>query len=385
MKKKLIRITTVPQSIGGLLKGQLNFMSQYYNVIAISSDGDGLLKEFTDAEKVQSRHVEMTRKITPIKDLIAVYKLFKVFKKEKPFIVHTHTPKAGTLGMLAAKLAGVPNRLHTIAGLPLVEATGSKRLLLNIVEKLTYACATKIYPNSYGLQDIILEHKFTKPEKLKVLGNGSSNGIDTSFYNSDAISDTEKQEVKNELQIKPEHFVFVFAGRLVADKGINELIEAFTRINKKYNHTKLLLVGTFEENLDPLNSTTMDSIKNHQNIIAVGWQDDVRLHFAISNSLVFPSYREGFPNVVLQAGAMKLPCIVSNINGCNEIISEPENGIIIPVKNTEALYNAMEKMCLLSKQEHEIMGETSRNYIVSKFERQYVWNAILETYKTLEM
>ena len=177
-KNKLIRITTVPISLEKLLENQLRFMNQYYSVTAISADKINL-ERVGKLQEVPTFHMEMTRKITPLQDLIAVWKLYSYFNKEKPLIVHTHTPKAGTLGMLAAKLAGVPHRLHTIAGLPLLEASGGKRKLLNAVEKATYACATNIYPNSFGLKEIIIQEQFCKPAKLKVLGNGSSNGIHT--------------------------------------------------------------------------------------------------------------------------------------------------------------------------------------------------------------
>jgi len=177
-----MRITTVPISLKNLLKGQLKYMSSFYNIIGISSSGNEI-KDIEKEEGIRVIEIEMTRSITPLKDLISVYKLYKTFRKEKPFIVHTHTPKAGTVGMIASKLAGVPHRLHTIAGLPLLEATGLKRWLLNTVEKITYACATKIYPNSFGLKNIILSNNFTKPNKLKVIGNGSSNGIDVDYFN----------------------------------------------------------------------------------------------------------------------------------------------------------------------------------------------------------
>jgi glycosyltransferase involved in cell wall biosynthesis len=286
--------------------------------------------------------------------------------------------------MMAAKLAGVPHRLHTIAGLPLLEAKGLKRILLNQVEKITYACATKIYPNSFGLKDIILEEKFTNTNKIKVIGNGSSNGIDTSFFDSDLISSQEKNALKQHLGLTNKDFVFVFIGRLVTDKGINELIKAFVEINKRHPHTKLLLVGGYETVLDPISTYSMETIKTHKNIVSVGWQDDVRPYFAISHALVFPSYREGFPNVVLQAGAMKLPCIVSNINGCNEIISDNVNGFIIPVKNTESLINHMERLYAMNPEDLYIMGEKSREMIISKFERKFVWDCLLNEYQQIE-
>ena len=238
MKKKIIRVTTVPLSLSGLLQGQLRFMSQYFNLLGVSSTGkNNELSRVTELEGIPTYAIEMTRKITPFKDLIAVYKLYKLFRKERPFIVHSHTPKAGTLSMLAAKLANVPNRLHTIAGLPLVEATGAKRMLLNTVEKFTYSCATKIYPNSYGLKSIILDHNFTSENKLKVIAKGSSNGIDTSYFNPETIeASIDKSLLLKELNIKIEDFVFVFMGRLVTDKGINELISAFNSLTKEFNN-----------------------------------------------------------------------------------------------------------------------------------------------------
>lgn len=393
-KNKLIRITTVPISLDKLLSGQLAYMNQFYKVIAVSSEKE-YLDQIGKKENIEVCHIEMTRRITPIKDLISVYKLYKFFKKENPFIVHTHTPKAGTVGMLAAKLAGVPHRIHTIAGLPLLEVKGNKRKLLNFVEKVTYNCATKIYPNSLGLKDIIIQEKFCIPEKLKVLGNGSTNGIDTSFFDSLKYSPETNSLLKEKLGILSTDFVFIFVGRLVADKGINELVEAFGKfvaVNPELKTKtsfveergcKLLLVGSLETELDPVLPETLDEIKQNPNIISVGFQDDVRPYFAIANTLVFPSYREGFPNAVMQAGAMGLPSIVTDINGCNEIIKEGENGIIIPVKNSPAIYKAMKKITQ-DQAFRTHLQQNARSLIVTRYEQKVVWDAILAEYKSLE-
>lgn len=164
-QQKLIRITTVPQSLRGLLRGQLKFMTQNgYEVIGVSSPGEAL-NDVQNNEGVQTIAIEMTRTISPIKDLKALWSFYKLCKKVKPLMVHSHTPKAGIVGMLGAKLAGVPIRLHTVAGLPLMEATGVKRKVLDFVEKLTYACATKVYPISYGMESFILENSLTKKKK----------------------------------------------------------------------------------------------------------------------------------------------------------------------------------------------------------------------------
>lgn len=376
--KKLVRITTVPISLEKLLENQLNFMSDYYLVRAVSSDKYRLQK-FGKQQGVEVFYLDLTRKITPVKDIMALIKLYKFLKKEKPLIVHSHTPKAGIVGMLASYLANVPNRLHTVAGLPLLEAKGVKRKILNLVEKLTCSCATKVYPNSNGLKEIILKNKFTKESKLKVIANGSSNGIDTGYFNPLLFSEEENSRLKKELKIQKEDFVFIFVGRIVGDKGVNELIAAFDKLTNEKDTVKLVLVGPFEDELDPLKEKTKDLIKCNKKIISVGYQNDVRPYFAISDALVFPSYREGFPNVVLQAGAMGLPSIVSDINGCNEIIQETKNGLIIPVKNQEAIYQAMVKIMLKNT-----MKKNARDMIANRFEQKVVWEALLNEYKSLE-
>ena len=380
--QKLIRITTVPSSLRSLLKGQHRFMSKYFEVIGVSGDGDALA-EVRQNEGIRTHVVEMTRTITPLKDLKALLKLYKFFKKEKPFIVHTHTPKAGTVGMIAAKLAGVPNRLHTIAGLPLLEKTGVMRKLLNLVEKLTYSCSTLILPNSFKLKRIILTEKFTSASKLKVIGHGSSNGIDTEHYNIAHVTEKEKEQLRESLNINENDTVFIFIGRIVKDKGINELVAAFNLLTKKHSRCKLLLIGSRENHLDPLLSKTEILIKENICIIPTGVQKDIRPYVSISHALTFPSYREGFPNVVLQASCMCLPCIVSDINGCNEIIEDQVNGLIIPVKNSEALESAM--IYMIENPEKRLdMIKHSRKRILERYKQEFIWNESLKLYKSLE-
>ena len=356
-------------------------MKRFFEVTAVSSD-DHRLQQFGKEQGVDTFHVDLTRKITPIKDLKAVVKLYKFLKKETPSIVHTHTPKAGIVGMLASKLAGVPVRMHTVAGLPLMETSGIKRSVLNTVEKLTYYCATNVYPNSKGLKEFIIKEKLTSKNKLKILGNGSSNGIDTTHFSPNQVSDIEKRQLRNELNITKNDFVFVFVGRLVGDKGINELVQAFTKMSKTHTNSKLLLLGPLETDLDPLLPNTLNEINQNITIMYLGYQHDVRPYFAVSDVLVFPSYREGFPNVVMQAGAMGLPSIVTNINGCNEIIQSGVNGIIIPVKDVQSINNAMEKL-VNDRSYYDKLQDKSRQMIVTRYEQNQLWEAILNEYQSL--
>lgn len=357
-------------------------MNGHYDVIAIAAEEERLQKYGSD-NKVRTFWVEMTRKITPILDLKSVIKLYRYFKSEKPLIVHTHTPKAGIVGMLAAKLAGVPIRLHTVAGMPLMETLGLKRKILNLVEKFTYSLATKVYPNSKGLQEIILKENFAKPSKLKVLGKGSSNGIDTAYFDPELYSEDLRDQFRRELKIEPDQMVFIFVGRIVSEKGINELVSSFVKLHKIYSSIRLLLIGPFEEDLDPISPENYKIIQTHEAIIHEGYQADIRKYLSISQVLAFPSYREGFPNVVMQAGAMEVPAIVTNINGCNEIITENSNGLIIPVKDEKALFNAMEKL-ILDQELLKDLRKNARLEITSNYERSEFWKLLLQEYQSLE-
>ena len=381
-KPKLIRITTVPISLEKLLEGQLEFMQEHFDVTAISADKEKL-EALGKANGYQTYHLEMTRQITPWADLKAVFKLYRFLKKEKPAIVHTHTPKAGIVGMMAAWLAGVPHRLHTVAGLPLMEATGKKRKLLDFVEKMTYGFATKVYPNSKGLYDFIVSENFTKLSKLKIIGQGSSNGINTQYFDP-SLFPISRNTLRQELNIAQNSFVFIFVGRLVGDKGINELVEAFKKLSSEFRiqNSELLLVGPLETELDPLKFETLQAIEDNPKIISVGYQADVRPYFAMADALAFPSYREGFPNVVMQAGAMGLPSIVTDINGCNEIITHKLNGLIILPKDSLALASTMEEL-INDSVLYNSLKDNAREQIVSRYRREEVWEALLAEYMSL--
>jgi len=377
---KLVRITTVPISLELLIAGQMKYMHKHgFDVYMISSpqENSELLEK---KEESKFLAVSMTRTISPLKDLLSLFKLVNNFQKIKPQVVHTHTPKAGFLGMMAAWICRVPVRLHTVAGLPLMEERGLQRKILERVEKITYAFATKIYPNSKNLSDFIISNRFCSIEKIKVLGNGSSNGIDTEFFKPTPDIYSSAQKLKKELTITDKNFVYLFIGRLVKDKGIEELVDAFALLGKKYEHIKLLLVGPFEDELDPLAEKTKHIIKSDGNILHVGFQHEVRPYLALSHALVFPSYREGFPNVPMQAGAMGLPSIVTDINGCNEIIEHAINGLIIPVKNENALCAAMEKL-ITDETLYLRLKVNSRKMIVDRYDQKHFWSLLFDEYQ----
>lgn len=380
MKPKLIRTSTVAMSLDLLLKGQLAFLNEYFNVIAVSGEDYHLL-QVIEREKVNTVSISIKREISILHDLISLVKLYLLFKKEQPLIVHSITPKAGLLSMVAAYFAGVPIRIHTFTGLIFPSKTGVMKRLLITMDRILCKFATHIYPEGQGVKTDLLRFKITtKP--LKVLANGNINGIDLEYFNSENIPKKTLQELRISLAIEPNDFVFIFIGRLVTDKGINELIAAFSKLSKVKNNIKLLLVGPLEKEKNPISKETLFEIQHNSKIISTGYQDEVRDYFALANVLVFPSYREGFPNVVLQAGAMGLPSIVSNINGCNEIIINNYNGIIIPIKNEITIFDAMQ-LLLEDEMIYHSLQSNARLSIENRYNQQLVWKALLEEYKIL--
>ena len=375
---KILRVTTVPGSLNTFCHGLLRELQEQdgYEVVAVSSPGDAM-REIEEREGVRSVAVPMERHISPFRDLKSLFGLIRVFRREKPTMVHSMTPKAGLLSMMAAWFCRVPVRVHTFTGLVFPTATGLTQKILILTDRITCACATHIVPEGEGVKNDLINYRITK-KPLKVLGHGNVRGIDLAHYNPELPEvQTEAERIR-----KPGVFTFVFIGRLVRDKGINELVEAFEWLNKEYPKTRLLLVGRQEPELDPLKPETIAKIDNNKNIEAVGQQSDVRPWLTASDAFVFPSYREGFPNVVIEAGAMCLPSIVTDINGSREIIIEGKNGTIIPPRDADALYMAMKSFLEYPDIRTE-MATNARPLIASRYEQSYVRRCLKEYYREI--
>ena len=380
--KKLLRITTVPMALRYLLPGQMHFMANNgFDVLMISADGKELAEVI---EKEQCRHVivPMTRKITPLKDLKCLFRLIKIFRKEKPDIVHTHTPKAGLLGMMAAKYCGIKVRIHTVAGLPLMVEKGFKHQLLKFIEKLTYACASQVWPNSNSLMQFIIKNKLCKTAKLSIIAKGSTNGIHLDRFNKENIEPKIIDEIKTQINYSTGNIYLLCIGRLVVDKGIGELVDVFTQLQKANDNLVLILVGEYETRLDPLPADTLHEIEINPSIIHINWTPQVEYYMNLADLFVFPSHREGFPNVLLQAGAMGLPIICSHITGNIDIVINNETGLIFDTRNEQQMCKLLQ-YALLHPQHMQNMAKKLQQEINENYQRENIWQNMLEAYKNL--
>lgn len=390
-KKNIIRSVTVPNSIDFFEEIIVKMKEDGYECVVVTSPGN-LLDEFKQRhEDIKSIAVPMERHISLKNDVVSLFRMIKVFAKEKPYIVHSMTPKAGLVSMIAGKLTGVPIRIHTFTGLVWPTSTGLKRKILMATDKILCACATHIIPEGEGVKADLQAHITKKP--MKVLGYGNVMGVDMERFNP------KRFDMKKDERV----FIYTFVGRIVGDKGINELVEAFMRLNDKYPQTRLKLIGRYETELDPVSELTQDRIKANKNIIIAGekFGDELLEEFVKADCHVMPSYREGFPNTVLEAGAMGLPQIVTDINGSREIvcgISKTQNcgttefgngkikicknGIIVPSKDADCLYKAMELILTNGRLRNE-MASNAREMIESRFEKSFVQGCQIQYYKDL--
>ena len=371
-KDKFLIVTTVPGSLH-FFKGQVGVLKSKFDISVVSSPLSGL-KQFSELEKVKAHEINMSREISAFKDFKSLLKFIKLFIKIKPKIVHGNTPKGALLSMIAGWLTRVPCRIYCVHGLRYQGSTGLKRRLLIGMEYIACSLATNVYSVSFGVKKALVEDGICN-KKINVIWNGSANGIDISRFSLETVDDT---GLRMKYNLKPDDFVFGFVGRIVKDKGINELIEAFVKVNKKYKHAKLLLIGKYED-LDPIKEETNIAIKTNKNIIYAGFQKEIKPFLKMMNVFVFPTYREGLATSLLEASAMSKAIISTDATGCYEVIKDGYNGRVIPVKSKTKLRDAMieliENPLLVQK-----FSAESRKSIIERYEQEEFWKKALESY-----
>lgn len=375
-------MTTVGLSLDTFCRGLLADLrvSEGHDVIALSSPDDAL-----DAtgrrEGVRTIGVAMRRDISPLADLRSLWQLVRVLRRERPDMLHTMTPKAGLLGMLAARIARVPLRVHTFTGLLFPTSRGAKRRLLTLTDRLTCACATHIIAEGQGVRHDLLSHRITR-RPVTVLGHGNVRGIDLDHYRPTPALTDRALDIRHRYGIGPTDRVLVYIGRFVGDKGLRELISALPLIRASVaDRVHLLMAGDTEGGRDDIPASLLASQPDIH--LSGGWVDDVRPWLQAADLLVFPSYREGFPNVVLEAGAMQLPAVVTDINGSREIITDGYNGLIVPPATVEPLARAVVRLLTLPPADYRQMARNARHNIELHYDRTYVMQCLKDYYKEL--
>ena len=372
---KLLIVTTAAETLATILRDQPRFLAQQFDVTLATSPG----KEVTAVaqnELVPVELVPLVRGIDVAADVVSIARMAKLIRRVSPDAVHSYTPKAGLVAMTAAALCRVPVRIHTFTGLIFPVHSGLKRAALQWADRLTASCATRVIPEGEGVKRDLQRFAITR-KPLHLIGHGNIAGVDTAHFDpDDEAMKSAAQRLAAEIGLESRDRVFCFIGRLNRDKGLKELGQAFGKLPP---NARLVIVGAADESapIDPATKRGLDRPRIHQ----LGFQPDVRAALAVSDVLVLPSYREGFPNVILQAGAMRLPVLATNVSGCNEFVTSGVNGWLVEPRDSDALGRAMSEAMTLPREQLDAMGEESRRRVKERHERIAYWQALCRFYE----
>jgi glycosyltransferase involved in cell wall biosynthesis len=379
-KPRLAYIVTHAMTARHLMSGQLAFMKgKGFEVFLIASPGEDL-QPAAEREGVSTRAVTMHREISPYKDLISLIQLYRNLKELAPDIVNAGTPKAGFLGMIAARLARVRFRIYTLRGLRLETKKGLSRFLLMTTERIASVCAHRVVCVSESLRQVYVRLQLSPESKTIVLSSGSSNGVDASRFLQYEDSDRRKQEQRFLVRIPLSAPVIGFVGRLTRDKGVIDLLQIFEILVRKIPDLRLLIVGDFEKG-DPVDDEAVDKIRNHPRIVFQGSVQDTAPYYTAMDLLAFPSYREGFPNVVLEAGACAIPAVGYAVTGTVDAIQDGVTGTLVRPRDirgfADAVLNYLENNTLRIAH-----GQAARQRVCQHFLRESIWNAWYREYES---
>jgi len=375
---RLIHVTTVPFTLQ-FLRGQVGYMKDRgFEVHAISSPGP-LLDSFARREEVPVHAVPMERRITPIADVRSLLALYRLMRTLRPEIVHAHTPKAGLLGMLAARLACVPVRIYQIHGLPLMTALRWKRWVFRRCDRTACRLADRVYGVSRSICQAVLEERLCHPKKIGVLKNGSVNGVDAQGrFNPANVSAHVKTAVRDRYRIPRDATVLGFVGRIVRDKGVLELVEAWELLRDEFPRLQLMMVGPFESR-NAIAPELQTLIHADPRIHTTGFVEDTQRFYATMDLLLFPSHREGFGVSAIEANAMELPVVATRIPGCMDAVADGESGALVPAHNARALAEATRRY-LLDPELRKQHGLSGRKRVLRDFRPQDIWEALAREY-----
>ena len=380
-KIKLVHVTTVPQTLG-FFRGQIGFLKKRgFEIFLISSPGE-LGRQFSKREGVQFFPIQMTRYINLWGDLIALIQLWIQLRKIKPDVVHAHTPKAGLLGVLSARFAGVPAVYLSIFGLPQMTMRGIRKRLMNMLTRLACSSAHKVWCDSFSMRDFIIQHRLCAKRKAVVMANGSVNGVDAiEIFSPDLYKPDIRKKIRDLLGIPRKSIVLGFSGRIAQDKGTHELAEAWRLLSACRNDLHLILIGNLEDK-DPPKPQDIALFKTDPKIHLVGFQKDVPPYLAAIDIFVMPSYREGFGLSNIEASAMGLPIVSTRIPGCIDSVKDGLTGLLVPPRDVEKLVEAIQSY-LNDPELRRKHGQAGRQRVLHEFRPEMIWKDLFEGYCAL--
>lgn len=375
----VVHVMTVPGSLYFFLRGQASFLRRSgYVVHAVSSPGP-LLEAFGEREHVTVHPIEMARGISPLRDLDALWRVWRELRRIRPDIVHAHTPKAGLLGMVAAWLARSPVRVYHLRGTPMMTASGARRQLLRAAERVSCSLSHRVLAVSHSLRRTAIDEGLCKADKITVVASGSGNGVDATHRFTPADERTRIAE-RARYGIPADALVVGFVGRLVRDKGVEELAAAWKALSGRAQHAHLLVVGGRDN--ESHCEETLRALESYPRVHLAGTVLDVPPPYAAMDVVALPTYREGFPNVPLEAAAMALPVVATNVTGCVDAVRDGVTGTLVPVRDAVALADALERY-LSDAALRTRHGEAARRRVLEEFQPEAIWEGIVAEYERL--
>ncbi|MHC5111516.1 MAG: glycosyltransferase family 4 protein [Planctomycetota bacterium] len=375
---RLCVVVTVDITLLNLCRGRFEYLTQHgFDITAVCAPTE-------HADTIRQRGVNLltaplTRAITPFRDMSAIWALYRIFRTGNFDIVEVSTPKAALVGSLAARLAGVPRILHLLRGLTYEEQSGLQRMLIKASQTIPCRIATEVISISKSMMNQAIDDGVCHPDRIRVLGLGSSNGVDLDNFRRRTPS--ERAALRNSLNIPDQAIVVGFVGRMTGDKGITELARAFEQVAESRPDLHMLLVGEYEARDRP-SPSVMEFLENHDRVRHVGWQQDTVPYFDIMSFLVLPTYREGFGTVLLEAAAMNLAVITTEIVGCRDAVEPDQTALTVPARDVDALAQAIDRLAH-DEELRTQLGTNGRLRVERHFAQEKVWQVQEEALRSL--
>ena len=376
---QVVHVLTVADSLIFIDRLVQETLTRGFEVTVVTSP-DARLTAFGHRLGVRTVPIELPRRVSPLGDWSALQRLRELFEAVRPAIVHAHTPKGGLLGTVAAAAAGVPVRLYHMRGLPFVTQRGTMRTLLETTERLACASATRVICQSHSLRATALASRLVSEEKSEVI-LGGSNGVDCDGRFVLARHLEAGRALRASAGIPPGALVIGFVGRLVGDKGVPELVEAFEALSGRHPEAWLLLAGP-RETRDALDAATVARLEGHPRIRELGFVAEPAPVYAASDVVALPSHREGFPNVPLEAAAMCRPVVSTDVDGCRDAVEDGVTGVLVPAGDVGRLGVALGRY-LEDGGLRERHGASGRARVERSFRRDRIASAMVDLYERL--